>query len=341
LPSGVAAAIAAILIVVFKIETGTPLPPFDPQQAALSLGAGLQFGWLASVAGLRVGAETAPHLLALAALAIDAIVVLVVVASLRRNRASAWLWLGMLVTTFVSIAIIASQRAVEFGVWNTVIGRYHTDSVFITLAATAMAFGGAYLSKPTRAPHTARAALLGLAVVAFQIQGGIDYPYSLDPVGNRRFVETFEADAAHLSAGQSVANRMMPERITPHWIRPWNSLAQFAPTLPTRPPIAGWDAATHYMDDNGELHAIADLPTLALTDVDGGELVLALAPTIEHAGHLDTAADGRASGWFNLAFAPADKVRIAIVSGDRILAWADRADRPDVSAVFRRAMRIA
>jgi hypothetical protein len=164
----------------------------------------------------------------------------------------------------------------------------------------------------------------------------MNYPPVWDTEGVRRYIENFERGAARLPSGQSVADRQLPERIAPRWMQPWNDLSPLTAILPRPVRTASWDKATLYLDDQGSLRAFADAPRRRFRDVDGSDLVLAMVPPFESVGYFDRRLSDRASGWFNPLLAPRDKVRIAIVADDRILAWAGRQDRPDVAAYFNR-----
>ncbi|HUO11488.1 MAG TPA: hypothetical protein VMU37_01915, partial [Caulobacteraceae bacterium] len=182
---------------------------------------------------------------------------------------------------------------------------------------------------------------IGFVVLICQIIGGVKYPLGWDTEGNRRFVETLDRSASVLSSGQSVGDRLLPERIIERWRQPWNYLSNLGPILPRPLRTESWDRATHYMDDQGNLRAFADAPRQEFKNADGSDLFLSMVPPFEYVGFFESAPSRRVDGWFNPLLAPRDKVRIAIVGHHRIMAWAVEEDRPDVGAFFYGAKKMA
>lgn len=332
-----------LFVLSVKLSEHAAPSSIDPALAARALGIGIQFGWVTGVLGLRTDSGAPPLMLAQAAAVADVIAVAVVIAAVFRARFSVWLWLGLFGFVAVSTLIIASQRVSAFGVWTTATPRYHTDDVFLTFAIVTMAFGLNYHASPEPRPAVVRPgwlALLGGSIaMLLQFVGGLHYPdpLGMDPSHNRVFIKTLRRAAAALAQGETVGDRQMPEQIVGTWMQPYNDLSQLATILRVRLPLATWDVATHYMDDDGRLHAFSAAPRRKFTDMDGRQFELAMAAPIEDAGQLDRVSADRAAGWFNTFYAPESKVRIALVSGDRILAWTDREDRPDIASRLNRA----
>jgi hypothetical protein len=334
------AGVLAFLGLVLAVKAGSlgAPAPTSPGLVLKGVAAGVQYGWVAGTAGLRLPEHAPAAAFAGAALAVDLLAALVVIGSVRRNRASAWLWAGLAVTLVAGLAVISLERAPEYGVMMMTIGRYHTDGVFMTFAAVVMSFGDAYVRRdpsPTRRTVVVPM-LVGAAVVGLQLAGGMNYPAVWDTQANRRFVARLEAGAAALPPGEAVAERQLPDGVAPRWMQPWNDLSRLAPVLPRPFATAGWDRAAWYMDDQGGLHAIAAAPRRRFTDPAGRPLVLAMVPSFADEGFLDAGRSRRVAGWFNPLLATPGKVRVAIVAGDRILAWAGREDRPDVAAFYGR-----
>lgn len=332
--------VGAFMALVFSVKLSTPMEPTRVVvgDVVKALAIGVQYGWFGGGVGLRLGDPPTRAGFLVTAAIIDSVAAFVVLASLRCNPRALWLWAGLIASIGVGLALIAVQRTAQFGVMMMAIGRYHTDGVFVTWAVVAIMFGRAFRQAPaTKGAKALDYAIpIGALVVIFQLIGASRYPEIWDTQGNRRFIERLERSAAALSPGQSVGDRPVPERITPRWMQPWNDLSSLAAVLPRPLRTTGWDRATHYMDDDGQLTAFAAAPRRRFTNVDGSDLVLSMAPPFEYVGFLQRTPSDRAVGWFNPRLAPPEKVRIAIVSHDRILAWADRQDRPDVGAAFNR-----
>jgi hypothetical protein len=316
-----------------------------PGLAAKGLAIGLQFGWLAGAVGLRLNTFSSPIVLSMSAVLTDVIVIIVVFASALRLRPAIWLWLGLFAYVFAANAIFAVERTAMFGVWIMPIGRYHTDEVFLTFAAIAMAYGAAYLPQTsmqiasvTIAKARSGWVTAGLGAVAglCQLLGGLDYPNppAVDFQGARAFILSIRHAAAHLAPGQSVGDRQLPERIVSHWLQPWNELSNFATVLPERLPTSSWDRADYDLDDDGRFHAFARLSRQPFKDLGNHDLVLAMVPPIESIGYFETSATNRVVIAFNPSLAPPDKVRIAVVAHGHIVAWATREERPDGAAGF-------
>jgi hypothetical protein len=302
------------------------------------LAAGVQFGWLQGVVGLRPSGFYFNHAYIGYAIFADFILLALFAASLMYNMRSLWVWVGLTFAVMPALYIIASLRVAYFGVGVMLIGRYHTDEVLMTIASSAVAFGRAFASESvilgSRARLSNKILLIGLIIPVLQFIGGVHYPPVWDTEGNRRFVNKLERSASALSINQSVGDRPLPERIIYRWLRPWNFLSNLGSMLPQPVRTSSWDKATHYMDDDANLRAFADLPRQRFEAIDGTELSLSMVPPFEDVGVFDKEPSDRAAGWFNPTLAPREKVRIAIVAHGRVIAWADRADRPDVGAFF-------
>lgn len=328
------------LVLVVKAKSFAPAAPTSMLQGLEGLAAGLQYGWLGGVAGLRVDEPAFKANSIVAAVALDGLAGLVLLSSVRRNPSAAWLWAALVVSVTLGLGVISMQRAAQFGVMAMTVGRYNTDGVFMTFAATLMAFGVALA--PAGAWSSGRpgawlaAAAIGAVVLSLQTTSGLHYPPAWDTQANKRFIEALERDVRRLPASGVVGDRILPDHIAPRWMQPWSDLSKLAPILPCPFRTAAWEQASDFMDDEGALHAFADAPRLTLQQPDRSTLVLAEVPPFENVGFFSKGSQDRAVGWFNCLLADPNKVRIAIVADDRIVAWAVRENRPDVAAFYNR-----
>lgn len=328
-------AILAILIRKASIGDG----PAGPTMSVVSgIGVGLQYGWLGGLSGLRVSVETPLIAQIAAAIIATGLFVLVLYASLRRNSAAIWIWLALIGIVFVGIVLISLERSTPFGPWIMASGRYHTDTVFLTLAAILIVFGQAYQGeqKETSARRPWIALSAAGAVAVFQFAGGIAYPHMADTAPPRLFVETLRQQAEQLPAGSILGDRPLPESVAPRWMQPWNDLSPLMANIAPEVAVSSWDQAAYYADDAGHMHAFADLPRQTFQAPDGSMLTLSMAAPIAHMGYFESTYDDRLAGWFNPLLTPAQTLQIAIVARGRIIDWATPEERPDVAAFYNR-----
>jgi hypothetical protein len=326
---------AVVIAVKFANHSFVAAPPVSPGQLIEGMALSAQFGWLGGAVGVRI-VDLAPLAVAgPAAIAIDLMAGVLLTLSVVRNSAALWLWLGMVLYVLISALMIGSQRIGTFGQWFVVLPRYHTDEVFLSLSLLAMAWGAAYRPAPPTGAGWTPSNVLQIAVGALvalgQLSGGLHYPgfVDADPVTNRRFIEALERDARRLQPGQSVGERQLPIRILPAWFHPWTDLSRLSVALET-PPTRDWASATHYLADDGRLHAFTDQPRATVRDMDGRILTLSMVPPFENAGGWRLSPEGELKGWFSALLAPRDKARLAVVVRGQVAAWGTRQDRPDL-----------
>jgi hypothetical protein len=335
-PSAALLGLFLLYVLAVKLRAGmAPPPPLDPLAALQAVAIGAQFGWFGGMLGPRISSFDQPLLAWSAAIFMNVVVITTIVATLRANAAAKWLWLSLAVVCVSGLALLAMNRAAQFGIWSMASGRYNTDAVFVTLSVAMIAFGAAYRNKPSVGATPGFAAGgVALVIALLHMISANNYPSPWDTVGNRRFITTLQREAATLTNAQAVGVRQLPERYAPSWMQPWTDLANLTTLEPLRFRTANWETATHFMDDDGRLHALADAPRRSFTDAEGHALSLFMVPTIENMGELTWRDAQTPEGWFNPLLASPDRTRVALVSGEQILAWATRFDRPDIAERF-------
>jgi hypothetical protein len=159
----------------------------------------------------------------------------IVAASIWRNPRTVTLWVSFGVYFFVTMAAVAINRAMTFGLESAETPRYFTDILGFFVAYTLVAFAhppGFGRRALTRVQFAAVAALTA-ACGAFWLAADSRVPYLWDrPKRNEAFVQNVKDAIRQTGPTAKIADTKVPDWVMPQWIWPLTQYRYFLLIFP-------------------------------------------------------------------------------------------------------------